>query len=112
MSTRPKRPCRHAGCSALVTSGYCAEHARVQRAVYRGSGDRAQVEAWYNSRRWRRISAAYLAEHPWCAVCCAPAAHTDHVVPHGGDQRAFWAGELQALCVSCHSRKTQEEQRQ
>lgn len=35
----------------------------------------------------------------------------DHVVPHRGDKNLFWnaRGNWQALCVSCHSRKTVKE---
>lgn len=31
----------------------------------------------------------------------------DHVVPHRGDDELFWDGDLQSLCVSCHSRHKQ-----
>ena len=40
-----------------------------------------------------------------------PATHTDHVVPHRGDQQLFWdrEGNWQALCHPCHSAKSQTE---
>lgn len=34
----------------------------------------------------------------------------DHVVPHRGDDRIFWEGELQTLCEACHSRLKQREE--
>ncbi len=38
-----------------------------------------------------------------------PAEHVDHVTPHKGDPKMFWEGPFQALCASCHSKKTVEE---
>ncbi|ELK38933.1 HNH endonuclease, partial [Brevibacillus agri BAB-2500] len=34
----------------------------------------------------------------------------DHIVPHKGDMRKFWDRmNWQALCASCHSKKTAKE---
>lgn len=62
----------------------------------------------YQSTRWRRERREYLASHLWCVHCGARATIVDHV--HGHDRlwlARFWdrAG-WQALCQSCHSRKT------
>lgn len=61
---------------------------------------------------WKRISAAYLARHPRCAVrgCKAAAAIVDHVLPIrcGGDHRE---ANLQSLCRSCHAKKTTLDKR-
>lgn len=35
---------------------------------------------------------------------------SDHVIPHRGDERLFWEGELQSLCKPCHSRLKQREE--
>ena len=36
-----------------------------------------------------------------------PATVVDHVIPHRGDQKLFWDEDnWQALCKSCHDRKT------
>jgi len=32
-----------------------------------------------------------------------PATVADHVIPHRGEERLFWSGELQSLCATCHS---------
>jgi hypothetical protein len=40
-----------------------------------------------------------------------PATDADHVVPHKGDERAFWYGELQSLCGSCHRSVKQKEEK-
>lgn len=67
---------------------------------------------WYNSPRWRSLRAAHLAHEPWCRMCHAEghrvrATVCDHVTPHRGDERAFWAGPFQSLCDHHHSREKQ-----
>lgn len=112
MPHRPGHPCRWQGCTAIVRAGvpYCEAH---QREVYRrqdaqrgNAGDRGY------GARWRRLRMMFLAEHP---LCCDPfgvhgevpvlATDVDHIVPRaagGSDEES----NLQALCHSCHSRKT------
>jgi 5-methylcytosine-specific restriction enzyme A len=59
---------------------------------------------------WRKARLGFLAEHPLCARCGAPATVVDHIVPHRGDPAIFWdRTRWQALCASCHSRKTAAE---
>ena len=64
--------------------------------------------------RWKKFRASYLLRHPLCVACAADgkvveATVVDHVIPHRGDQKLFWAGPFQALCASCHGRKAVEE---
>jgi len=33
-----------------------------------------------------------------------PATVADHIVPHRGNERAFWFGALQSLCKTCHDK--------
>jgi 5-methylcytosine-specific restriction enzyme A len=67
--------------------------------------------------RWRRARAAFLAQHPLCAVCegrglVIAATLVDHVVPHRGDQRLFWdQGNWAPACKRCHDAKTAREGR-
>ena len=109
MATKPLKPCSYPGCASLVESGRCGAHAVVPG---RWTRDRSRQRLY--GRRWQRFRAAYLAEHPWCVACerigiTTPAEHVDHVVPHKGDVGRFWAGPFQALCPSCHSKKTASE---
>ncbi len=68
-------------------------------------------------RRWRKYRAWYLKANPLCVECLKqgtvrPAEHVDHVRPVCGGQAdpLFWAEENhQALCASCHGRKTRAE---
>lgn len=55
---------------------------------------------------WRRIAAAFLAVHRLCQIpgCRRPATCVDHIVPWPIGSNDL--SNLQALCQSCHSRKT------
>lgn len=65
----------------------------------------------YLSREWRTFRKGYLAAHPRC-VCTACPTHrppcnriantVDHVIP----ARVGGVKLFQAMCASCHSRKT------
>ena len=71
---------------------------------------------WYHTQRWRRRAALQLKLEPLCAICLqngqvVPATDADHIVPHKGDERAFWFGELQSLCGSCHQSVKQKEEK-
>ena len=99
----------------LATPGYCDKH-RV--AVHRDYGRaRRGFDAevgFYQSAAWRAVRAAFLREHPLCARCggrgrVVAAMVADHVLPlKDGGARFDWTN-LQALCVSCHNRKTAGE---
>lgn len=74
-----------------------------------------QWSAWYAHRRWRRIRKQQLQREPLCRHCLergivTPATEVDHIEPHKGDRHKFWHGETQALCESCHSRKTAQDE--
>lgn len=65
----------------------------------------------YDSPRWKALRKELLSRQPVCAVpgCQKPTKVADHVTPVrlGGD---FWSlGNLQGMCWSCHSRKSQSE---
>ena len=68
--------------------------------------------ALYRSKRWRTERAAFLHEHPLCVECerhdlIRLAGVVDHVDPHDGNETVFWdRSRWQALCASCHGRKT------
>jgi 5-methylcytosine-specific restriction protein A len=66
----------------------------------------------YNQGNWRAVSHTYLQAHPFCVHCRAQhritlATCVDHIRDHLGDGVLFWDRDnWQALCASCHSRKT------
>lgn len=58
---------------------------------------------------WERISRMYRQQYPVCEICnAAPSEDCDHIIPFDGPNdplRTDW-NNLQALCRSCHNRKT------
>lgn len=113
MPSRPKVPCAHPGCPQLVEYGkrYCPEHAPLHpvRENREHASSRGYGKAWQKARK------AYLEAHPLCVECLkagryVKATDVDHIRPHRGDQSLFWdRSNWQALCHSCHSKKTNRE---
>ncbi len=112
MPTAPLQLCVVPGCPELVAYGRCATH----RADTRRAEDARRPSA---ARRgyghaWRGIRADYLTDHPLCEgaahrgapLWARPAAtdvdHRDGLGPAGSNDPS----NLEALCHSCHSIKT------
>lgn len=70
--------------------------------------DRESAGARGYGARWRKLRKMVLAAQPLCVRCDRPAKHVDHIVPRsqGGDDSM---ANLQALCATCHNRKTARE---
>lgn len=72
------------------------------------------AERGYDAR-WRKLRSVVLFEEPLCRTCLVrgyttPASEVDHIVPHKGRRELFYdRTNLQAMCKSCHSRKTATE---
>lgn len=113
MPYRPNTPCRHPGCGALVPYGtkYCEKH----RPLHTGE-EKSKPSAGSYGSRWQKARKRFLEAHPLCVECVkagmyVKATDVDHITPHRGDQRLFWdESNWQALCHSCHSRKTSREE--
>lgn len=70
---------------------------------------RSPSKRGYDSR-WRKVRLMVLRANPICQHCNEYAAtEVDHIVPlsKGGSRLAM--DNLQALCKSCHSKKTRAE---
>lgn len=107
MPSKAASICAEPGCAeiALAGQGYCARHQKRTKPWSHGTGNRPSASRRGYGVAWRKIRAAYLAEHPACALCGRPATDVDHVVPKrfgGSDDDT----NLQALCKECHQRKT------
>ena len=110
MPRKALKPCKHPGCPNLTDGLYCAKHQPLHpdrpSAAKRGYGS-----------KWQRLSKAYLRKHPLCVRCKAQGRFTattvvDHIIPHRGDPHLMWdESNWQALCKSCHDRKTWTEDR-
>jgi 5-methylcytosine-specific restriction enzyme A len=77
--------------------------ARVD-AARPGPRQRGYTTEWEHGRK------LFLARHPLCRVCQAPATVVDHIVRHAGDQKLFWnRNNWQPLCQLHHDQKTMRE---
>ena len=70
----------------------------------------------YHTARWTRLSKAFRASHPLCAMCAAkgvikPAQVADHITPWPvcGLEGFFSESNLQALCSDCNHEKGQRD---
>lgn len=105
--------CRTPGCPGIVRDGRCSK-CGPRSSDYddrRGSAS----ERGYD-HQWRKLRLMFLRANPLCVECqrsglVVAATEVDHIVAKsrgGGDD---WEN-LQGLCKSCHSRKTNRENRQ
>ena len=104
------RFCATPGCPVRVPKGHCPQHARLrEQGRYN-----VEMRSLYATGRWRHLRAQVLQDEPLCRACVTegrvePATDIDHITPHRGSLALFWDRyNLQPLCHSCHSRKTQE----
>ena len=109
MPFRPRRYCAQPGCPVLLPGGpasRCPPHA-VALEHTRPNRD---VRKWYYTAPWIRLRLSVLCDAAYtCAECGVVQADlaVDHIVKHNGNAELFWnRANLQALCSSCHSRKT------
>ena len=118
------KPCRHPACSVLVSdgSGYCAAHKRAAPGSFADKSRGSRHERGYGSK-WDKIRERILKRD--CGLCqeCLRngrvhavggkpfSAFCDHIVPKvdGGTDDDE---NLQTLCRSCHTAKTDKEKNQ
>jgi 5-methylcytosine-specific restriction protein A len=75
--------------------------------------DRATNQRLYHTARWLNRARLQLRQQPLCRMCLAQgvveaASVADHIIPHRGDEKLFWFGELQSLCTPHHNRSKQQ----
>lgn len=113
MPKRPRPPCKQNGCPNLVSyrNKYCDEHKSNFSLEAKTTKEKG-----YNYR-WNKARLRFLKVHPLCVQCKANGRLTkarvvDHITPHRGDKELFWdENNWQALCKSCHDRKTKTTDR-
>ncbi len=111
--TYARKACSAPGCPAVHTNRgiYCTEHIRPKDDSYRPNATARGYD-----REWQEYRKRYLRDHRWC-VCdeckkgkALPANVVDHIEPHKGNKRLFWARwNHQAMNKMCHDRKTVEK---
>ena len=104
MPRKPLKPCNHPGCPELTENRFCVKHKNIH--------ERKSANARGYDSRWRKARKRFLKANPLCVECLkderlVEATVVDHIVPHRGDKKLFWdESNWQALCKSCHDRKT------
>lgn len=104
-------------CKRLIPYGkrYCDEciqHVDEYRQSKRKSGPRKadpKYKAFYNSKEWRRMSRAILANAQWrCMDCGGIACEVHHIEPiqtESGWEKRFDFANVVALCTKCHNER-------
>lgn len=105
MAARARKVCASPGCPLLSLAGgsLCETHEQARMQRYNARRPSAS-QAGYGAQ-WRRIRDAYLAQHPYCALCGARGTHVDHIKAKA-DGGTDDEGNLQTLCARDHSKKT------
>ena len=110
MPQRAPHPCHWPNCAKTVRQGaYCDEHRQRRDRQYNADHEEKK---FYRRATWRKFRLAFLWQNPLCVVCfekgqLVPAEHVDHVIPRKVRPDLELDPEnCQALCASCHSRKT------
>lgn len=115
MSPRAGAVCSEPGCPNFVErAGRCptcaTAHRRPRDRAY--DATRPSPSARGYGRAWRQRRAKFLADHPRCLDCGAPATVADHAptsrrdLVAKGDPDPDAAHHLQPRCASCHGRRT------
>ena len=112
MPNKARKYCKHPRCTNYAEDGsaYCFMHKNMHNhRVLK------EYETWYYRAVWKKLRARKLREYPLCQECAkrsrvTKATDVDHIVPHKGSWLRFIDyTNLQALCHSCHSIKTNKE---
>lgn len=106
----PVAPCLEPSCPEWAeVRGRCRRHAGERNTELKGRTAGAQL---YKSARWRACRRKVLSRDRYtCKVCLRFGNEVDHVVPIADGGSAWDMANLQTLCKSCHTRKTQRETR-
>ena len=109
--------CKRLGCiERSVEKGYCTHHMNNTTDAPK-KRIRPDYDGLYNTAWWRRTRKYLLASSPLCARCAyydvtTPAIDVDHIEMHRGNETLFYDyNNLQPMCRSCHSWKSNEEYR-
>jgi len=115
MPWKPLRPCNHPGCPNLSGQAYCEAHREVVKTeaarLYDRTGRDREMQGFYNSPAWRKLSNLKLQQSPVCEECfkrgrITKAVIADHIVPaREYRDRRLDIENLQSLCRGCHNRK-------
>ena len=101
-------------CPKLIEAGerFCFKHKQPTNEYEKS---RNSINSKVYNTTWRKLRRVKLNNNPLCEICLAKgeivqAGEVDHVKPAKGyPERRLRLDNLQSLCVTCHSKKTREE---
>lgn len=103
-------------CGRAVEPGliYCNVHKETgpwyqkYPVIYRRKKGHKNKWSLKGDKRWKKMSAVYLANNYICVACeIAPAVAVDHILPVSRyPEKRYDKTNFQSLCKSCHSIKT------
>jgi len=116
MATRSRTICMACGTMYVPGRG-CPTCSGKARKRYEAAPARREDKAFYDSPAWRAFRRAELAMRPLCVAilpdgrpCHKPAKHLHHIKPRKTHpELAFDGGNVDPLCVACHSRLEAKE---
>lgn len=111
MPQRAPSACRRPGCRGIVRNGVCSVCGPLRRQSQVAHDERRGTAASRGyGRRWRKVRAMVLGQHPVCAECerqgrVTLATDVHHkIAKRDGGLDTF--DNLEPLCHRCHSRIT------
>ena len=116
LGSKSKHFCNHHGCTRLVTTTYCEEHA----PLHKPQDNRASASERGYDWAWHKFSVWYLAkpEHQFCALhisrhCKEIADCVDHIYGLQGpnDPRKYDLTAVQPACRECNLLKEKQVMR-
>jgi 5-methylcytosine-specific restriction protein A len=111
MPMKPPTPCAMPGCGRHAHGRFCDEHQREHNKQRNRQANKRRPSPHKQgyTRAWNKLSRMRRRRYPMCERCHrAPSQQTDHIVPKSRGGTDDWES-LEALCGSCHSRKTASE---
>ena len=100
------QPPAHPSCRCTILARLWEPEQLADEIVKATADGRPNAHQRGYTRQWANERAEYLKTHKTCK-CGKAATVVDHIAPHRGDKAKFWdKRNWQALCATCHNRKT------
>lgn len=114
MPKKPLKPCAITGCPNLCVGTYCDVHKKVSDKTYNRFNRDKLNKSFYTSMEWRKLRRVHLDANPLCVECLKEGRHrvatiVDHIVPIKDGGKPLDPSNLQSLCWSCHTTKSNKE---
>ncbi len=111
MPYKPLKPCKYPSCPKLTDGDYCPEHKKLMDKRYDTYQRSKESAQFYHSHAWKKKRQDFLIEHPFCEQCrrqgrLTKATVVDHIIPIRMGGSLLDDENLQALCASCHTKKS------